>query len=258
MSQYFSYNYSGPAFQYFGVAHIAALLCIAAMCMALTRFKNSNEATKRTMRWTLAIILWGAEASWHIWNIYWGSWSDQFMLPLNVCSVLIWLSGFMLIFRIFQIYEFAYFLGITACFNYLLTPDLGIYGFPHYRFIQIFISHGFVIIAAVYMTTVEGFRPTWKSLWRVLLGTNLYMLAIYFINQALGSNYLMINVKPAQLSILELMPPWPYYIIFMELIGIACFILLYLPFVIKDRYERKRPNPRPRPEKGREAKGLSS
>ena len=60
----------------------------------------------------------------------------------------------MLIFKNRPIYEFAYFLGITACANYLLTPDLGIYGFPTYRFIQTFISHGFVITAAIYMTVV--------------------------------------------------------------------------------------------------------
>jgi hypothetical integral membrane protein (TIGR02206 family) len=234
MSQYFAFNYSGPAFQLFGPAHIAALLCIAAICILLARFKNSSEKTKVAIRWTLAIILWGAEASWHIWAVYWGYWSPQFMLPLNVCSVLIWLSGFMLIFRIFQIYEFAYFLGISACLNYLLTPDLGIYGFPHYRFIQIFISHGFVIIAAMYMTTVEGFRPTWKSFWRVLAGTNVYMLIIYFINTKLGSNYLLLNVKPGSPTVLDFMPPWPYYIIFLELMGIGCFLVLYIPFIIKD------------------------
>jgi hypothetical integral membrane protein (TIGR02206 family) len=234
MSQYFSPNYSGNPFQLFGVAHIAALLIIVALCFSTTLFKSSSEKTKRSIRWTLAIILWVSEASWHIWNIYWGLWSDQFMLPLNVCSVLIWLSGFMLIFKIYPIYEFAYFLGITATANYLLTPDLYNFGFPHYRFIQIFISHGFVIIAAIYMTMVEGFRPTWQSFWRVVLGTNIYMLVIYFINTKLGSNYLLLNFKPTSPSVLEFMPPWPYYIIFLELIGIACFLLLYLPFIIKD------------------------
>ena len=234
MSQYFAFNYSGPAFQLFGPAHIAALLCIAAICILLARFKNSSEKTKVAIRWTLAIILWGAEASWHIWAVYWGYWSPQFMLPLNVCSVLIWLSGFMLIFRIFQIYEFAYFLGISACLNYLLTPDLGIYGFPHYRFIQIFISHGFVIIAAMYMTTVEGFRPTWKSFWRVLAGTNVYMLIIYFVNIAIGSNYMMINAKPPMTTIMDLLPAWPFYLPWLEVIALATCLLLYLPFIIKD------------------------
>jgi len=234
MNKYFIPNYNGTPFQLFGPAHIGTLLFLAALTLFLVQFKNSNETTKRSIRWTLAIILWTSELSWHAWNIYWGLWSPQYMLPLNVCSVLIWLSGFMLIFNIYPIYEFAYFLGITACFNYLLTPDLGIYGFPHYRFIQIYISHGFVIIAAIYMTVVEGFRPTWKSFWRVVAGTNAYMLVIYFVNRALGSNYVLINVKPTTPSLLNFMPPWPYYIIFMELIGIACFLLLYLPFIIKD------------------------
>ncbi|HUH95761.1 MAG TPA: TIGR02206 family membrane protein [Anaerolineales bacterium] len=234
MSQFLAGNYTGPAFELFGAAHIAALLCLVAVNLFLVRFRNSSETTKRSIRWTLAIVIWTAEISWHVWNLYWGYWSVQFMLPLNVCSVLIWLSGFMLILKNRPIYEFAYFLGIAACANYLLTPDLGIYGFPHYRFIQTFISHGGVITAAVYMTVVEGLRPTWKSFGRVLLGTNVYMLAIYFINTALGSNYLLMNAKPTTASMLEFMPAWPYYIIDLELIGIAIFLLLYLPFLIQD------------------------
>ena len=234
MSQFFAGNYTGPAFQLFGVAHIGALLVLVALNLFLIQFKNSSAATKRNIRWTLAIILWTAEISWHIWNIYWGFWSVQFMLPLNVCSVLIWLSGFMLIFKNRPIYEFAYFLGIAACANYLLTPDLGIYGFPTYRFIETFTSHGLVITSAIFMTVVEGFRPTWKSFWKVLLGTNVYMLAIYFLNTKLGSNYLLLNGKPTTPSMLDLMPPWPYYIIYLELIGVVIFLLLYLPFFIKD------------------------
>lgn len=38
----------------------------------------------------------------------------------------------------------------------MLTPDAGLYGFPHVRFFQIFISHGSIVAAAVYMTAVEG------------------------------------------------------------------------------------------------------
>jgi hypothetical integral membrane protein (TIGR02206 family) len=241
VSQFFAGNYTGAAFQLFGIAHIAALLSLVAVNLFLAQFKNSSEATKRTFRWTMAIILWTAEISWHIWNWYWEFWSVQFMLPLNVCSVLIWLSGFMLIFKNFRIYEFAYFLGVSACVNYLLTPDLGIYGFPHYRFIETFISHGGVVTAAVYMTVVEGFRPTWKSFWKVLAGTNIYMLIIYFINTALGSNYLLLNGKPSTPSILDAMPAWPYYLIYLELIGIALFLLLYLPFIIKDWQAKRVP-----------------
>ena len=76
-------------------------------------------------------------------------------------------------------------------------------------------------------------------MWKVVWVTNIYMVAIFFINTALGSNYVFLNTKPTTTSLFNVLPPWPYYIIFMELIGIACFLLLYLPFLIKDWRTRK-------------------
>lgn len=234
-------NYSGPAFQLFGPAHLAALCALVILNLLLIRFKGSPESTRRKVRWTLAITLWLAEASWHAWNYFTGQWSVQWLLPLNVCSALIWLSGFMLIFKNYTIYEFAYLIGIGGAIQYLATPDLGIYGFPHFRFFQTFLSHGLLVTSAIYMTVVEGFRPTWKSLLRVAVFMNLYMVGIYFVNVALGSDYLFINSKPATTSILNLLPPWPYYIAYMELLGIVTFLLLYLPFYLKDRRVALRP-----------------
>ena len=234
MSQFFAGNYTGPAFQLFGAAHIAALAVLFALNIYLIRFKTVGEDTKRTIRWTLAIILWTAETTWHIWNIATGKWNIQNLLPLNLCSILIWLSGFMLIFKNQRIYEFAYFLGIGGAMQYLITPDLGIYGFPHFRYFQTFTSHGLLVTSAIYMTVVEGFRPNWKSILRVTFWANVYMVFIYFINTAIGSDYLFINGKPATASIMDLLPAWPYYIIYLELIGVATILLLYIPFIIKD------------------------
>jgi hypothetical integral membrane protein (TIGR02206 family) len=238
MGNYFTVDYVGPAFILFGPAHLVALMTIFLLNLLLTFFRNSNEKTKSTIRWTLAIFLWLDEMAWHIWNLVIGNWSIQFMLPLNICSALIWLSGFMLIFRNYKIYEFSYFLGIGAGIQYLLTPDLGIYGFPHFRFFQTFISHGLLVTAPIYMTIVEGFRPGWKSILRVTIWTNVYMGIIFILNSSIGSNYLMINNKPSTPSLLDFLPSWPYYIIFMELIGIATFLLLYLPFIINNNQRK--------------------
>jgi hypothetical integral membrane protein (TIGR02206 family) len=239
MSQFFAGNYTGPAFQLFGVAHIAALAVLLALNLYLIRFKTADEDTKRTIRWTLAIILWTAETCWHIWNIATGKWNIQNLLPLNLCSILIWLSGFMLIFRNRRIYEFAYFLGIGGAMQYLITPDLGIYGFPHFRFFQTFTSHGLLVTSAIYMTVVEGFRPNRESMLRVAFWGNVYMVIIYFVNLAIGSDYLFINGKPATASIMDLLPAWPYYIIYLELIGVVTILLLYLPFFIQDLRAKK-------------------
>jgi hypothetical integral membrane protein (TIGR02206 family) len=235
MAYFFARNFAGPAFVLFGPAHIAALGAIVLLNLALIQFKGGSEATRSKVRWTLAITLWTAEISWNLWVYLTGQWTVQWMLPLNLCTVLIWLTGFMLIFKNKTIYEFCYFLGIGGAIQYLATPDLGIYGFPHFRFFQTFTSHGLLLTCAIYMTVVEGFRPNWKSVLRVVVIANVYMLAIYSVNLGLHSDYLDINAKPGTPSILDLLPPWPYYILFMELIGIATFLLLYAPFFIKDR-----------------------
>jgi hypothetical integral membrane protein (TIGR02206 family) len=88
------------------------------------------------------------------------------------------------------------------------------------------------------MTVVEGLRPTWKSLLRVAIWMNIYMVVIYFVNIYLGSNYLMVNHKPETASILDLLPAWPIYILYMEALGIITFLILYLPFMFKDLYLR--------------------
>lgn len=182
----------------------------------------------------MAVVLWVNEAAWHIWNIYHGTWSVQEHLPLHACSILIWLAGFMLIFKNFRIYEFAYFLGIAGALQALLTPDIGIYGFPHFRFIQTYISHGLLLTSAIYMTTVEGFRPTWKTFKRVIIYLNLFMLAVFGLNQLIGSNYLFVARKPPGPTLLDALPEWPIYILYMEAIGFAMFLLLYIPFALKD------------------------
>jgi len=232
--KFFSYEYSGKPFEFFGIAHIGALLAILLLNLFLLQFKNSDENTRRKVRITMAIILWVNEAAWHLWNIYHGTWSVQEHLPLHACSILIWLAGFMLIYKNYRIYEFAYFLGIAGALQALLTPDIGIYGFPHFRFIQTYISHGLLLTSAIYMTTVEGFRPTWQTFKRVIIYLNLFMLAVFGLNQLIGSNYLFVARKPPGPTLLDALPEWPVYILYMEAIGLMMFLLLYLPFALKD------------------------
>ena len=64
------------------------------------------------------------------------------MLPLHLCSMMMILAFFMLIFKNHRIYEFVYILGIGGAFQALMIPPIGIYGFPHFRFFQTFLAHG--------------------------------------------------------------------------------------------------------------------
>ena len=238
MVDFFSTNYNGPAFELFGNTHLAALGALLLLNLILISFRNASDGTKTGLRWLLALILVGNEAAWHYWNYIYGKWTIQTMLPLHLCSLLVWTGAYMLMTKNYRVYEFMYFMGIAGAIHALATPGIGIYGFPHFVFFQYFLSHGLIITSAIYMTVVEGFRPTLKSILRVVIWMNVYALVIYFVNIAIGSNYLMISEKPPSPTVLDLLPDWPIYILYMELIGFISILLLYFPFAAKDLRER--------------------
>lgn len=239
LEKFFARDYPGPAFELFGTMHLAALVILLLLnLILLVRFRNADDTTRRGVRWRLALILLLNEIAWHYWNYATGQWTIQTMLPLQLCSLMVWFGALMLLTRSYRIYEFVYFLGIGGAIQALATPDLGIYGFPHFRFFQTFLSHGLIITAALFMTLAENFRPTWKSVVRVVIWTNIYVIAIYVLNVYIGSNYLNLIAKPATPSLLDYLPAWPMYILYMELLGFATVLLLYLPFALRDWYTK--------------------
>jgi hypothetical integral membrane protein (TIGR02206 family) len=235
MDSFFSGNWTGDPFILFGPAHLTGLVIILLINLSFfTLWKRTSERARRTFRYGLAALLILDEIAWHFWNFSTGNWSLRTMLPLHLCSILVFLSAYMLVKRSYAIYEFAYLLGIAGALQALLTPDAGIYGFPHFRAFQVLVSHGAIVSAAVYMTLVEGFRPTPTSLKRVFIGSNLYLLFVGLVNWAIGSNYLFIAHKPETASLLDVLPAWPWYIFYIEGLGLAFMLLLYLPFWVKD------------------------
>ena len=245
MIDFFAEDFQGSAFEYFGTIHLAALGALLLLNLILLRFRNASDGTKVVIRWLLALLLLGNEIAWHYWNYLYGRWTIQTMLPLHLCSLLVWTGACMLLTKNYRVYEFMYFMGIAGAIQALATPGIGIYGFPHFVFFQYFLSHGLIITSAIYMTVVERFRPTWKSLLRVAIWMNFYVAVIFFVNIFIGSNYLMINEKPETPTLLDLLPDWPLYILYMEIIGVVTMLLLYLPFAAKDlrsRYLMNRDN----------------
>lgn len=233
--EYFSPDYRGAPFVLFGSHHLAVLALVALVNAGwLPLRRHLGKTARRSIRITLAVLLVGGETSWHVWMLATGQWTVLIMLPLWLCSLSIWLSPLMLILRSRHVYGFLYFMGIMGGTMALLTPDLGIYGFPHYRFIEFLLVHGSLVTAPLYMTIVEGVRPTWGSISRVVLVMMPYLGFVTLINFRIGSNYLYTAGKLPTPSLLDLLSPWPYYI--PEMIGLALLfcLLLYLPFALYD------------------------
>ena len=243
MDWFFSPNYTGGDFVVFGPAHLAFLALILAGILCLPLLKGKSERFLRAFRIVYAVVLVTNESGWHIWKAWIGEWTVQEMLPLHLCSVFIILSSIMLLTRSYKIYEYAYFLGIAGAMQALLTPDAGQYGLPHYRAIQTLTAHGLLLSAPIYMSVVEGYRPHWRSIPRIFLGANIYMAVIGVVNWLLGSNYMYVAHKPATASLLDVLGPWPWYILSLEAIGAVMCVILYLPFAIADWRREHQPGP---------------
>ncbi len=245
MGKYFAWDYTGEPFHLFGLPHLVTLALVALGCAWLIVFRNRfSPRARRNLRYGMAALLVFNEIIGHIW--YWseGVWSVTFMLPLHLCSLFAWLTAIELVTGNYRLFEFTYFLGIGGSLQALITPDLGNFGFPHFRFFQAFLMHAPLVWGNVMMAAVEGYRPAGKSLWRVFLGTNLYMGVILVVNRLLGSDYLFVSGKPATPSMIDLMAPWPWYILEIEAVGVVVCLLLYLPFAIQKWRTRKAANAR--------------
>jgi hypothetical integral membrane protein (TIGR02206 family) len=235
MQRYFAREYEGPPFRLFGTPHLVALALILALNVCLlVAGQRCPVAWRAPTRIALAALLVIQELCLNAWKVATRQWTLQESLPFHLCSVAVWLSAAMLLTKSYPLYEFCYLLGVAGALQALITPDAGPYGFPHFRFFQCLISHGAIITAAVYMTAVEGFRPYPISILRIALQGNLYMLVVCAINKVLGSNYLYVARKPDTVSLLDVLPPWPWYILHIEAIAVAMVGLLYLPFLIHD------------------------
>ena len=212
-----------------------ALAVIALLGWYMLSFRGADDATRHRVRMTFAAVLVAQELTWHAWAYHYVGWTLDKMLPLHLCTVLLWVGAYTLVTLDTFAYEFLYFMGIGGPLQALLTPDAGVYGLPHFRAVQTMLSHGGILIVALYLTLVEGMRPTWRSVPRVIFGTLAYMAVVTVINVLVGGNYMFTLHKPETKSILDAFGPWPWYLLPMIAAGITNVLLLYLPFWWADR-----------------------
>ena len=221
MFDLFSVEPTETTLQIFGPKHLAVVFVFMLFWASIFYFRNKwNKKEINVIRTTLAILLALNEIGLHIWSAYWGIWTIQTMLPLHMCSVMLWIIVYMALTDNRSLYDFAYFLGIGGALQAFLTPaDASLYDIPHYRIMQTLIAHGLIITIPLFMTVVEGMRPTWASFKRIFIWTNIYMILIFFLNRIIGSNYLFIAQKPPSPTLMDALSPWPWYIPQLEVVA---------------------------------------
>lgn len=217
-------------FQNFGMQHLGVLALIAGLCITLvwvTR-KLSSEGKKWLGR-SLGLLLACYGVFFYIQQGMADALSWEYSLPLDFCSLVL-IACILALFRCGPFFdEITYFWGLGGTLQALITPDLGA-GFPSLDFILFFWSHGAILFGIVFILAVQNFRPRKSSVLRMMIALNTYAAVVGALNALTGWNYGYLCWKPAVPSLLDLLGPWPWYLMSLEGIALLTFFVLALPW----------------------------
>jgi hypothetical integral membrane protein (TIGR02206 family) len=240
MKKFFEYHSKLDLFRPFSIEHILTIAIIVTISLLLFIYRNKLEGRRKFVRYTLAFIILIANVCYHLWLVSEHAWSMKRALPLQLSDLSALLAVVMLWSRSDRIFQFMYFAGLGSAIQAIVTPDLYHFSFPHFLYFQSFVSHGGVVLACLFMVVAFSCRPSIRSLWVSVLIVNLYALVVFFINKRLDSNYMYMMKKAGMNTILNLLGPWPWYYLSVEMVMIVSFYLLYSPFWIKSKFEKRK------------------
>ncbi len=141
-----------------------------------------------------------------------GIWSAERSLPLHLTDVVTVVSALALWTARPLLVELTYFWGLSASLQATLTPDLG-NAFPSVFYFTYFVTHGGVVVAAVFLAAGRRLAPRAGAVVRVFAITVGVAAVAAVGNLATGGNYMWLREKPSSASLLDVMGPWPLYIL---------------------------------------------
>ncbi len=148
-------------------------------------------------------------------------WDLEKTLPLQLCDLASAVAVYALWTRRRWAAALTYFWGLTLTSQAVLTPDLAA-DFPDPIFVLFWAMHVLVVWAAVYLVWALGLGPDWRSYRTSVAITAAWAVTVFVFNVVVGTNYGYLNAKPTAASALDVLGPWPWYVL-NEIAVVAAF-----------------------------------
>lgn len=234
-------------FEIFTLAHFLPILITALIIYLIYRSRQNIRLMKNEeiFRYILAFILIISEMSyyWRLIAIPALGPNPVDHLPISVCGWVAIFGSFMVIGKSQTLFDLCYFWALGGSIFALITPTVITYAGPtRFRYYQFWAEHLVSYIAIFYMIFVHNMRPNKKSFLKAYVGIVVLAVIAYFANRLIGpgANYLFMARPEDTPSILDILPPnFALRLFIMASAITAIFILVYLPWYIKDRKKQK-------------------
>ena len=210
--------------------HIIALI-LTVLIAALVLWLGSRMQERG--RYRLCRVLGGIVlfqlVSEYIWRACvddYGPW--QYNLPLHFCSFMSVFAFIALWWRVRRACAIVYFGVLVGSIQGLITPAMAD-GYPSMAFFVFFIAHSLLLVVALAIPVLLGWRARgWDDL-KTLLMMDAYLLLIHPINLWLSTNYGYTMGAPIPGTLLDYLGPAPWYYLWAQLPVLAMLRLLMLP-----------------------------
>jgi hypothetical integral membrane protein (TIGR02206 family) len=151
-------------------------------------------------------------------------------LPLQICDLAwVFVAWALLTLRPLPT-ALTYYWGLTLSLQALVQPTLT-EPFPDVEFFVFWGKHVLIVWGAVYLTLALRHGPDWSA-YRLAVGWTFgWLVVVLGLNVLLDANYGYVNGKPSEATVLDVLGPWPVYVVAEMAIVAVGWALITLPWV---------------------------
>ena len=205
----------------FGTVHLVLLgVTVLASVFALWGMRRiDGTETHRKILCRCGWILLVLAVFQTIWAVLPANWNISSALPLHYSDVLRFVTAIALIRQSRWAVAISYYWGLTLNPQAIITPHPSMLVAPSVDFFLYWMLHITVFVVPIVLVWGIGFRPQWRDFWRTYAVAIAWAMVIMPINAILGTNYGFVNHPPDGASLIDLLGPWPIYVVWMAVIA---------------------------------------
>jgi len=213
-------------FEPWGTSHLVVLVVFALGVVALLFARRAGRRLATTYYWRVrATLATGVVTEFSDGGRVAGN------LPLQLCDFA-WVPVAWALLRPHPVaLALTYYWGLTLSLQAMAQPTLD-EAFPDPNFFAFWGKHVLLVWGAVYATLTLRQGPDWRGYRIAVLATAAWVAGAMLSNTALDTNYGYFNGKPDG-TVLDLLGPWPWYVLAEVVIVAAVWLLITVPWVRK-------------------------
>jgi hypothetical integral membrane protein (TIGR02206 family) len=232
-------------FSAYGPSHVVVLVVFAIGAVLLVWIgRRHTESQARLLGRVLAVLIVAAFITALVYKLIRPD--IETSIPLQLCDLAELVAAYALWSQRHWAFGLTYYWCLVLSSQALITPDVGTPDegapdFPHHLFVTFFTLHVLVVWAAIYLTWGRGMRPTWRSYRFTIIATVAWAAFTFTFNVIAGTNYGYLNRKPPTASLLDVLGPWPVYLLTEITIVLIVWALMTWPWERTRRHSAEGP-----------------